>query len=103
MLIKALEPIERLAHVTNEVLEQTARDAEAVFPLIGKPPDTRVGTVTNFFNDPEYQRFVVGEGAELRDRDLLAARTRSVREMRCEMKDAEVSVRNAPGCFSGCP
>jgi len=58
-----IQSVIRLGCVTNDALEQWARDGEAIFPEINKPNFNREVFVSGFFNKPENNPFVVGETA----------------------------------------
>ena len=58
-----IQAVIRLGRVTNDALEQWARDGEAIFPEINKPDLNREVFVNGYFNDPENIHFVEGDDA----------------------------------------
>jgi hypothetical protein len=58
-----IQSVIRIGRVTNDALEQWARDGEAIFPEINKPDFNPEVFVNGFFNKPENQPFVVGDTA----------------------------------------
>ncbi len=58
-----IQSVIRLGRVTNEALEQWARDGEAIFPEINEPDFNREVFVNGFFNEDENKHFVEGDTA----------------------------------------
>jgi len=59
-----IQSVIRLGRVTNDALEQWARDGEAIIPEINQPAFNREVFVNGFFNKPENNPFVVGDTAQ---------------------------------------
>lgn len=62
-----IQSVIRLGRVTNDALEQWARDGEAIFPEINKPDLNREVFVNGYFNKVEYSHFVEGDDAPYAD------------------------------------
>ena len=58
-----IQSVIRLGRVTNDALEQWARDGEAIFPEIRKPTFNREVFINGFFNKSKNKHFVVGDTA----------------------------------------
>jgi len=58
-----IQSVLRLGRVTNDALEQWARDGEAIFPEINEPDFNREVFVNGFFNEDENKHFVEGDTA----------------------------------------
>ncbi|UCG13235.1 MAG: hypothetical protein JSU72_01720 [Deltaproteobacteria bacterium] len=59
-----IQSVIRLGRVTNDALDQWARDGEAILPEINEPNFNREVFVNGFFNKPENNPFVVGDAAQ---------------------------------------
>ena len=58
-----IQSVIRLGRVTNDALEQWARDGEAIFPEINEPDFNMEVFVNGFFNEDENKHFVEGDTA----------------------------------------
>lgn len=67
LILFGIQSVIRLGRVTNDALEQWARDDEAIFPEIKEPDFNRVVFVTRFFNRPENKDYVLGDDAPYRN------------------------------------
>ena len=65
LILFGIQSVIRLGRITNDALEQWARDDEAIFPEIKEPDLNREVFVNAFFNQPEYNYYVVGDAAPL--------------------------------------
>ena len=60
LIIFGIQSVIRLGRVSNNALEQWARDGEAIFPEINKPDFNKLTFLSGFFNKPENKHYVVG-------------------------------------------
>jgi hypothetical protein len=67
LILFGIQSVIRLGRITNEALEQWARDDEAIFPEIKEPDFNRTVFVTRFFNRPENRHYVLGDDAPYRE------------------------------------
>ena len=65
LILFGIQSVVRMGRVTNEALEQWARDGEAIFPEIKQPVLDREVYINAFFNQDEYNRYVEGDDAPL--------------------------------------
>lgn len=65
LILFGIQSVIRLGRVTNDALEQLTRDDEAIFPKIKEPELNREVYVNAFFNQTEYNHYVVGDAAPL--------------------------------------
>ncbi len=63
LILFGIQSVIRLGRVTNDALEQSARDDEAIFPKIKEPDLNREVYVNGFFNQPEHSQYVEGDAA----------------------------------------
>jgi len=63
LILFGIQSVIRLGRVTNDALEQWARDDEAIFPDIKLPKLNRENYVNAFFNQPDYKDYVEGNSA----------------------------------------
>ena len=63
LILFGIQSVIRLGRLTNDALEQWARDDEAIFPKIKEPDLDREVYVNGFFNQPEYSQYVEGDAA----------------------------------------
>jgi hypothetical protein len=63
LILFGIQSVIRLGRVTNEALEQWARDDEAIFPEIKEPDLDREVYVNAFFIQDKYSQYVEGDGA----------------------------------------
>jgi len=65
LILFGIQSVIRLGRVSNDALEQWARDDEAIFPEIKEPDLNREVFVNAFFNQTEYNHYVAGDAALL--------------------------------------
>ena len=63
LILFGIQSVVRLGRVTNDALEQWARDGEAIFPKILEPNFNREVFLNGFFNKPGNIHFVQGDDA----------------------------------------
>ncbi len=63
LIMFGIQSVIRLGRVTNDALEQWARDGEAIFPEISMPEFNREVFLNGFFNKSENIHFVEGDNA----------------------------------------
>ena len=63
LIIFGIQSVIRVGRVTNDALEQWARDDEAIFPEINIPDLDREVYVNGFFTQTEYGQYVEGDAA----------------------------------------